>query len=108
MRAVLTLAGLVVIVAGLRAAAPVAIPFLLALFLAMLSLPLLRRLRAWGVPTALGVLAAVGANVVGLLAVLGVAAGSVQAFTEAAPRYRARLEDLLWTLYNKVDFLFNY
>ncbi len=90
----LTVAGLVVIVAGLRAAESLLIPFLLALFLAIICSPALVWLQRRRVPTFLAVVLVM----VGLLAVLaGVGAlvgGSVNDFIDSIPSYQARIESL--------------
>jgi predicted PurR-regulated permease PerM len=95
LRTVLTLAALVVIVAGLKAASAVFIPLLLALFLSVLSLPLLDALVARRVPRllAVGLTLLADAAVVGLLGwMLGAA---VADFTGEAPRYQERFEALV-------------
>jgi AI-2 transport protein TqsA len=90
----LTLASFVVVVAGLRAASTILIPLMVALFLAILSLPLIAFLVRFRVPRGIAVAIAVFANLA-LLVVLGmVVTGSVTGFVEAAPRYRIRLEEL--------------
>ncbi|HWV57217.1 MAG TPA: hypothetical protein VNZ57_07075, partial [Longimicrobiales bacterium] len=61
-RFLLVAAALVVVVFGLRAASAIFVPFLIALFLAMLNLPLLNWLRRWRVPLPLAVLATVLVN----------------------------------------------
>ena len=85
-------ASFVVVVAGLKAAASLILPFLVALFLAMVSLPLLNWLQSKGIPTPVAVLVTlvvVFAVVFGFGVLVG---GSVAGFTEAAPRYRVRIE----------------
>ncbi|MXY16564.1 MAG: AI-2E family transporter [Acidobacteria bacterium] len=86
---------LVVIVAGLRAAAPLVLPFLVAVFLAVVSVPLIGQLQRWRVPRPLAVLGAVllAVAAIGVLAL--VVGRSVNDFGAAAPRYQARLQALL-------------
>ena len=91
-RLLLIAACLVILVAGLKAAASLILPFLVALFLAMVSLPLLNWLQGKGIPTPIAVLVTV---VVVFAVVFGfgvLVGGSVAGFTEAAPRYRERIE----------------
>jgi len=87
----LTLASLVVIIAGLRAAAPILLPFLCSLFLAIVTLPLseCRRVRP-----ALAILGAVAVNLLVLAIILSLVAGSFRDFTLAAPRYQAGLAEM--------------
>ena len=85
-------ASLVVVIAGLKAASSLLLPFLVALFLAMVSLPLLNWLQGWKIPTPVAVLITI---VVLIAVVFGfgmLVGGSVAGFTEAAPRYRERIE----------------
>jgi len=56
LRFLLTVACLVIVVAGLRAASPILVPMALALFVAVASLPLLRGFRRMGMPTAPAIL----------------------------------------------------
>jgi AI-2 transport protein TqsA len=90
-RFLLIVASLVVVVAGLRAASQLILPFLVSLFIAILSLPLLSWLQSRKVPTGLAVLATVAADVA-VLAGLGLlVGGSVNDFTAEVPKYQARL-----------------
>lgn len=93
-RILLTVASMVILIAGLRAAASLVIPFLLSLFLALLTLPLVAWLQGRRVPTFAAVLIAVLVNVLAVAAILALVAGSFQAFTAAAPRYQARLGEM--------------
>ena len=94
-RLLLPLACLIVLIAGLRAAEPVVVPFLLSVFLAMLGFPLLVWLRQLGVPQSVSIIVVV----LGLVVVLGgvgmIVGGSVNAFTQALPQYQERLTLLL-------------
>jgi predicted PurR-regulated permease PerM len=92
---VLTAAAVVVLVAGLRAAAPLLRPLLLALFLATLSLPLLRWLLARSVRPGLAVLATVLANIA-LLTAFGFAlSGALNGFAKVAPGYLEQLYSMM-------------
>ena len=87
-------ASFVIVVAGLRAAQQLVVPFLLAVFLAVVSVPFMRWLQSKHVPRVVAmfstVLAAVG--VIGLLAlVLG---RSLNQFAAVAPQYQARLQEI--------------
>lgn len=84
------MAAVVVIVAGMRAAAPILVPFLLAGFIALLCAPPLFWLRRIGVPNALSLLIVLA----GLLAIGalfgGLVSTSIAEFTELLPSYQAR------------------
>ncbi len=90
-RFLVSAAGLVVIIAGLKDAGNLLLPMLVALFLAILSSPLLSWLLRKRVPRPLAVLLAVLANVAILMAFVLPVGGSMNAFTEALPKYRQQL-----------------
>nr|XP_061813395.1 AI-2 transport protein TqsA-like [Nerophis lumbriciformis] len=90
-RFLVSAAALMVIIAGLKAAGDLLLPMLVALFLAILSSPLLAWLMSRRVPKPLAVLIAVLTNVAILVAFVLPVGGSVNAFTEALPKYREQL-----------------
>ncbi len=93
-RALLVGACLVVVVGGLRVAAPILVPFAVAAFLTVLSLPILVTLRRHRVPGVLAVFVTVLVNaaVFGLMVLLAVqSVGEVQ---DRYPRYASRFRGL--------------
>ncbi len=102
LRTLLVLAALVVIVAGLKLAGALVLPFLVAVFLSVLTAPLVLWLERRGIPPAWSVLAAMVA-VLGLM--IGFAAlltGSISGFEEALPGYRAALDDVFGALVRRL------
>ena len=93
-RFLVIVASLVIVVAGLRAAGPLLLPFLVSLFLAIISLPLMLWLQRMRVPTPLAVLCTVLADAAVLAALFFVVGRSINEFTTAAPRYQARFQEL--------------
>lgn len=92
-RAILTLACLVILVAGMKAAQSILVPFLVAVFLAILGLPSLAWLLRKNVPNAVAALIVVF-GMVGVLALLGaLVGGSIDSFAAAAPRYQEKLTE---------------
>jgi predicted PurR-regulated permease PerM len=93
-RVLLIAACVVVVVAGLKAASTLILPFIAAVFLAILSLPIMAWLQRLRLPSAI----AVPITVVIVLAALGAAlyliSGSVDRFVEKAPQYRTQLGEL--------------
>ena len=87
-------ASLVIVVAGLRAAGQLVLPFLVSVFLAAISLPLMAWLQRRGAPTALAVLTTVLTAVAILAGVVIVVGRSLNEFTAAAPGYQARFQEL--------------
>jgi len=93
MRALLALACVVVIVAGLRAAAEFFIPVMLGLFIALLSLPILNFLHHRGLPRPLALLATIAIDLLILGAIVFVGLGVIGDFQEETPKYAKRLRE---------------
>jgi len=93
-RLLLVLASVVVVVHGIRLAAPILLPSSLALFLAVLSLPIMLELQKRRVPSTLAIAITVLVNVAvfGLLILL--AAQSFSQLQDQLPRYLLRLQEL--------------
>ena len=93
-RFLVVLASAVVVVAGLRAGAPILLPFFLAFFLAILSIPIMLWLQRRGVPPAIAILLAVLVDVAVLGVIVLLASQSVADFQERLPLYATRLQTL--------------
>jgi predicted PurR-regulated permease PerM len=90
---ILTAAGFVIVVAGLKAAAPIVVPILLGLFLAVLSLPL----QSWlerRMPAALAVSCTILAGALVLFVAGLVLTASLGDLAAAAPIYQVRVQRL--------------
>jgi AI-2 transport protein TqsA len=90
-------ASIIILVAGLKSAASLILPFLVAVLIALISMPLLDWLRARRVNATLAALLTILADIIILASLVWVVSTSVQSFTAAAPRYQARLEHLAIT-----------
>lgn len=91
-RSLLTVAALVVIVAGLKLAGAVLVPFLMAVFLSVLATPMVLWIEQRGIPPGWAVSLTMVA-VLGVMVGLGVlVTGSVAGFDQALPGYRAALD----------------
>jgi predicted PurR-regulated permease PerM len=90
-RLLFRLAALVVVVAGLRAAEPILIPMLLAVFLVVLSHPLLDALLRRGMRPSLAMAATVAAAIAVLTVFALIINGAVSGFLAAAPTYQELL-----------------
>ena len=85
-------ASLIVVVAGLRFASQLVLPFLTAVFLAVVSLPVMMWLQRRKMPTPVAVFCTV-ALAAAVVSVLGVVVGrSVTEFGNVAPQYQARIQ----------------
>lgn len=87
-------ASLVVVLAGLKAAAQLVLPFLLSLFIAVLSLPLLYWFKSRRIPNGLAVLATILVDVAFLAGLVSLVGGSVNEFRVELPKYQQRLEEM--------------
>ncbi len=89
---ILITAAFVIVVAGMRAAEAILVPFLLSAFIAIVSAPSLFWLQRRGVPTVLALLLVIAA-ILTIGAVLGALIGnSIRDFSQALPEYQARLQ----------------
>ena len=90
-RFLLVAAAFVIVVSGLKMAGPLLVPFLLAVFIAMIVSPLLAWLKAYRLPNGVAIFLVIGLVLsVGLL--LGAVIGSsVENFRQDVPEYSAKL-----------------
>ncbi len=108
MRVLVGVASLVVIVAGLRATSSVMIPLVLAVFLALLTFPLVRLLQRLRIHPVLAVLLTVLAVLAALVGPGMLIVAAVRQFASAVPGYENRLRQITssgfaWLRNNNVD-----
>jgi len=89
----LSLAAFVIVVAGMRAAEAILVPFLLAVFIAVVLAPVIGTLNRWRVPSFLSVLAVVLALVLAGLLLTALVSSSLDEFTRGLPQYKERFHD---------------
>ncbi|EXU76679.1 AI-2E family transporter [Erwinia mallotivora] len=87
---------LVIILAGLRAGAEMVVPFILAVFVAVILNPLVRLLQRIGVPRVLGVSLLIGVIVLAGALLLATLVSMLNDFARTLPQYRAGM--LGWLL----------
>jgi len=88
-----TAAAFVIVIAGIRVSAPILVPFLLSLFIAIISGPPLSFLKRKGVPRSLALLIVVAA-VIAIVLILAVLVGnSINDFSQSLPVYQAHLKE---------------
>jgi AI-2 transport protein TqsA len=92
-RVLVSLAAFVVIVAGMKAAAPLLVPFLLALFIAIILAPVFNGLQRWGLPSGIALLAVVLALVLIVMLFGALLGNSMDEFMRGFPGYQARLRE---------------
>jgi len=83
-------ASIVIVVAGLREAKSIILPFLIAVFIAIISLPLQNWLMARKVPGNLAVILTLTTDLLILVGFGFLVGGSVQGFTSEYPKYQAK------------------
>ncbi|MDH4048825.1 MAG: AI-2E family transporter [Gammaproteobacteria bacterium] len=93
--ALISAAALVVIVFGMQAAKVLIVPFLLAVFIALMTVRPMLWLQSHRVPSVLAALFIVLALMLGLGAVGTVIGSSIAEFTAALPAYQARLDKIV-------------
>ncbi len=90
-RAILVSAALVIVIAGMKYAAPLLVPFLLAVFIAVISFPLMSLLQQKGLPKSLSltlVMLLVVFVGIGLMFLIG---SSITDFSRSLPEYQQRI-----------------
>ncbi len=91
-RFLLTMASFVVVVAGMRAAQDILIPFLLSLFIAIIVTPLLNWLRSKGIPTGLAILIIILLIVLAGFLIAFLVGSSLTDFSSSLPAYQKGLQ----------------
>ena len=98
--ALISVAAVIVIVYGMQAAKVLLVPFLLAVFLALISVRPMLWLQQRKVPSIAAVLLIVTAMMLVLAVVGGVVGTSIADFTAALPTYQARLDSIVQGILN--------
>ncbi len=94
-RLLITLASVVVVIAGLKAAGSFLIPIIFALFLSLLCIPPMRRLQRHGLPASISIAVVVFVATILVLLITLVISGSIDQFYESLPSYQARLDAII-------------
>lgn len=93
----LVLASLVIVLAGIKAATTVIVPFLLSIFIAMTCNPMINRLTRWKVPRPVAVFGIMSLIVVIGFSIAGLVGQSLNDFSRAIPMYSEKFtEQLTW------------
>lgn len=104
-RALITVAAVIVIIAGMRIAQPILVPFLLALFLAVLTSPAVRWLTRYRVPTPVAIGAVVLLVFVVLYGVSSLVISSTEEFFRRMPEYEQKVDGWLQLLRERLPWL---
>ncbi len=101
-QSLLLMAAFVIVVAGLKLATPLLVPFLLSVFIAIICAPPLFWLQRF-VPSWLALLTVLLAIFIFWLSVVLLVGGSIQSFTEQLPFYQQRLGSEMVGLVNQLE-----
>jgi predicted PurR-regulated permease PerM len=91
-------AAFIIVVAGMRAAESLLIPFFLSLFIAIICTPLLRLMKRYRIPTGFSILLIVVMMVVVGIFIGAIVGSSINSFTADIPLYQVRLVQLSLSL----------
>lgn len=91
LKLVIMMGMLVIILAGIRLAADIIVPFILALFIAVVLNPVIQRLVRWRVPRVLAISLLVGAIVMVAVLLLAYLGTSLNELARTLPQYRSSL-----------------
>ena len=101
-RFLFVMACFVIVVAGMRAAESILVPFLLSLFVAVICTPPLLWLRSKGIPNALAMLMVISMIIVVGFLLGAIVGSSITEFSQDLPEYQARLSEITATLITKL------
>lgn len=94
---------LIVTLAGIKAASPILVPFLLSLFIAIITNPLVNKLVELKVPRILAVLSVLGILVIFGLTLAGIVGQSFNDFSKSMPIYQEKLSGEFAWLVSKLS-----
>jgi predicted PurR-regulated permease PerM len=93
--AIITVAAVIIIIFGMQAAKVLLVPFLLAIFFALITVRPMLWLQAHKVPSALAAIAVVLALMMFLIVIGSIVGTSLAGFTAAMPSYQAQLDTIM-------------
>ncbi len=99
----LTLACLIIVIAGMKAAAPILNPLFLSLFIAIVCLPTLAWLNKKGVPKSLSIFLVIAVLLLTLIFLGAYLAAAIRQFTAALPDYQASLLQQSSAVFEKIQ-----
>jgi predicted PurR-regulated permease PerM len=93
-RFLIVMAAFIIVVAGMRAAGSLLVPFFLSLFIAIICTPLLTMMKRYKLPTGVSILGIILIMVVAGIFIGAIVGSSINSFTADIPVYQARLVQL--------------
>ncbi len=104
-RFLFVMACFIIVVAGMRAAESLLVPFLLSLFIAVICTPPLMWLKKKGLPNGLAMLVVIAAIVICSVVIGAIVGSSISAFRGDLPEYQIRLTELTGQLFTYLESL---
>ncbi|MDP4536395.1 AI-2E family transporter [Alkalimonas collagenimarina] len=101
-RILVACAALVITLAGIKAAAAIVVPFLLAIFIAIICSPLIQLLHRWHVPKLVSILLVIALIVLFGTALTGIVVQSLIELSRSLPEYQAQLNNALLLILNRL------
>ncbi len=94
-RILIVIAATVIVIAGMKQAAPLLVPFLLSVFIAVLCLPPMTTMQKYSVPVGVSLLIVITGVAVVAVALAWLVGSSIDAFSDNLPQYQSKIR-LLW------------
>jgi predicted PurR-regulated permease PerM len=88
-----TIAAIFIILAGIKTAATLLVPFLLSLFIAIMCNPLVAKASEFKIPKAISVILVIGIFVTIALSLAGLVGNSLNELSQLIPQYRLQLQE---------------
>ncbi len=104
-RFLFVMACFVVVVAGMRAAESILVPFLLSLFIAVICTPPLIWMRDKGIPNGIAMLIVISSIIVVGVILGAIVGSSISDFRQDLPQYQVRLSELTASLFSNLQSL---
>ena len=92
-RVILLLAAVVIIIAGMKIAAPLLVPFLLSIFIAVISLPAMNSLQKYGLGAGLSLIIVILAVLTAGFLLSLLIGSSIDDFSRSLPDYQQRITE---------------
>ncbi len=100
---ILTLAALIIIIAGIKTAQALLVPFLLAFFISIICVGPFLWLQEYKIPAPVAMLLVIGTILLGGLAVVTLIGTSVNDFTNSLPAYQEKLHTQIFILFDWLE-----
>lgn len=98
-KALVAIAAIIIILAGIKAAAEIVVPFLLSLFIAIICSPIIKFMTKRRIPLGIAISLLLGLIILVFLFLTGMVNNAIQEFTGSIPQYKLLLTARLQTIF---------